>query len=68
METFNTEEYTKDGDNMMWELHNIRKEMAEKGINIEEINKSGRILAESLGFKIKKVINDIKYVKDVKAP
>lgn len=32
-------DYSKDEDYMMWELHEIRRKIAEEGINLEELRK-----------------------------
>jgi len=41
METYDND-YSKEEDFMMWELHNIRKKLSEEGIDTAKINKEGK--------------------------
>lgn len=40
METYKND-YTKEEDYMMWELHEIRNKLAEKKLNCDQINSAG---------------------------
>jgi hypothetical protein len=50
METYN-DDYTKEEDLMMWELHEIRKAMADKGIKIDDINKDAEEILKKYGME-----------------
>lgn len=38
-----SDDYTKEEDRMMWELHEVRKKISGQNLSIEEINRRGRL-------------------------
>ena len=50
METYKND-YLYEEDPMMWELHEIRNKMAEKGINYNEINNNATKVLEKYGLE-----------------
>ena len=47
-------DYTKEEDYMMWELHEIRNKMAKEDLSCAEINKTGKDIIDKYGLdKIK---------------
>lgn len=48
-------DYKKSEDFVLWELHEIRNKMAEKGLSSSDINRKGRTMVERYGLsKLKK--------------
>jgi hypothetical protein len=45
-------DYTKEEDYMMWELHEIRKKMAKKKLSVKEINRRGKRIATKYGIPV----------------
>jgi hypothetical protein len=50
METYNND-YKKEEDLMMWELHEIRRTMADKGIKTDDINKATEGILKKYGME-----------------
>lgn len=48
-------DYRKDEDFALWQLHEIRHEMATKPIDIEQINQSARKVMAEFGIPSRKV-------------
>ncbi len=44
-------DYTPEEDYMMWELHEIRRKMAEEGIDLRKIRKRADKIAKEYGIK-----------------
>lgn len=54
MGTYN--EYTKEEDYMMWELHQIRKKMAKEGIDVNKVNREAEDYLKKNNLKVKRLI------------
>jgi len=51
-------DYTKEEDYMMWELHRIRNKIAGKNLTADKINKLGRKAIEKYGLKNLRIVTD----------
>ena len=45
-------DYTPEEDYMMWELHEIRRKMADEGLDFDQIGKRADKIAKQYGIKL----------------
>jgi hypothetical protein len=62
METYDNE-YTKEENYMMWELHQIREKMAEEGIDVDRINREAENYLKRNNLKVVKIIHSKEEMK-----
>ena len=49
-------EYSKNGDTALWNLHEIRNRMARKGLRYEDLNNSARTIIRKYGLSRLKLV------------